>query len=115
MHQHATASRTQMRNSTPIKKCDIWDADTPAKTPHHQFVSGHVYPVEQDSGHDRWKLKLPQEPFSDSALPADVTGCELHCTDDDDETYTGTISECNNRSRHVYVYVPQATPAIYTP
>jgi len=118
MHQVSKATpqygrSTASSSSSTIDKCDIWDpmdADT-----HHQFVSGQVYPDEHDDAPDRWKIKLHRDPFDESGLPSDVTGYQLFCTDADDETYTETIQECNARARHVYLYIPQESPAIFIP
>lgn len=106
-------ARNYGKDSDGVRKCDIWDGAN--NDPHHRFTSGRVYEAEQQNGPDRWKIALHRDPYDDAPLPSNVTDYELHCTDENGETYTGTIMDCSVRRQHAYVYIPKQKPAIYTP
>jgi hypothetical protein len=107
MYNHPNfARKSQMQESTPITKVDVWDG----RGTHAQFTKGIIYDIERANNPDRYKLKLPKDVVLDSDLPTDCTGYECYCTDSKDRTYgQATLTKSSTRSRHGYWYMPQET------
>jgi len=106
---------TPSSSTTGLHKCDIWDASTPAKEPHHQFSRGRVIPRDADNGRDTVEIKLHCKRVSESPLPGDLAGLELLATDSDGEQYEATITTCETKGRHVYLTIPAEDPVMFVP